>query len=230
MKKIYAVFILACFALNCLAQSYDSSSLIITQQLPGGLQGQVPREVKVLPSSASGLFALNGATAIPQYFGLGATMSLVCGSGTPATCTLDALVKPGGSPSQYVRGDGTLATLPSAARTYTNPTRSLNTAYQISTAQDAQVSYSIGVEVAGLLSVTAVKTVGVLEYADNSAMTTNLVQVDTGKSGAGGLINLANSGTIKLTGGIPAGKWVRLRTTNTGAPTVTLDNTQEVLQ
>jgi hypothetical protein len=116
------------------------------------------------------------------------------------------------------------------ARIYSNPARTLGTSYQISATRDAQVSYSIGVEVAGLLSVTPVKTTGYLEYADDAAMTTNLVLVDTGRSGAGGLINLSNSGTVKLVGGIPAGKYARLRVVNVGSPTVTLDSTQEVQQ
>ncbi len=121
----------------------------------------------------------------------------------------------------------------SVSRSFTNPTRPLNTAFQISTTRDAVVSYSV--DIACTLSILGgqLGTV-VLEYADNAGITTNVVTVSDGVNGNTGALtiglNLTQTFTLALSGLVPAGKYVRLRTANTtGTPTFTYRRAQEVL-
>lgn len=123
--------------------------------------------------------------------------------------------------------------LPSLTRTFTNPTRSLNSAFQISTTQVAAVSYAV--DVAATLSLTTGQTgTVVLEYADDMAFTTNVKTVQSSINGNAGTLaiglGLTQTATATLTGVIPVGKYVRLRTVNTvGTPTFTFRTAQEVL-
>lgn len=141
---------------------------------------------------------------------------------------------PTGTTSQYIRGDGSLATLPSApTRTFNNPTRSLNTSYQVSTTQDAVVNVSVDVSCALTLAGGQTGTV-FLEYADDSGMTTNLKECSRFVNGNTGTLtvglNITQNATGTLTGVVPAGKYVRIRTANTaGTPTFTFRSAQEVL-
>lgn len=118
-------------------------------------------------------------------------------------------------------------------RTFTNPTRSLNTAFQVSATQDSQVAYTVNV--AATLSLTSGATGTVLlEYADDSGFTTNVVTVQTSVNGNTGTLaiglGLTQTGTASLSGMIPAGKYAKLVTANTaGTPTFTMGNAQEVL-
>ena len=119
------------------------------------------------------------------------------------------------------------------SKTFTNPTRSLNTAFQISTTSDAFVSYSV--DIGATLSLTTGQTGTVtLQYADNSAMSTNLVTVQSSANGNTGTLTvglgLTQTATATLTGYIPAGKYVKIVTANTtGTPTFTFRLAQEVL-
>lgn len=122
---------------------------------------------------------------------------------------------------------------PATARTFTNPTRTLNSAFQISTTQDVQVSYVVNVAATLSLTTGATGTV-VLEYADDSGITTNVVTVQTSVNGNTGTLaiglGLTQTSTASLSGTVPAGKYVRIRTVNTtGSPTFTMGNAQEVL-
>jgi len=192
---------------------------------------------------------------------------------------------PAGTTAQYVRGDGSLATLPSTAGqvnsdwsatsgvaqilnkpttlagfgitdavtgaaltsalsgyattaalnavtpvapAYSYPTPALNTAFQASATRDAQVAFPVDVTISSLL--TSVEGLVFLEYADNAAMSTNLVNVMSAGQLLGGVINITNRGTVTLNGRIPAGKYVRLRTQNVaGTPTYAARQGQQVL-
>lgn len=124
-------------------------------------------------------------------------------------------------------------TQPTALRTYSSPTRTLNSAFLISSSQDAQVSYAVNI--AATLSLTTGQTGTVyLEYADDSGFTTNVVDVQSSVNGNSGSLTLGlglgQSVTASLSGMVPAGKYVRLRTVNTtGTPTFTFATAQEVL-
>lgn len=123
--------------------------------------------------------------------------------------------------------------IPNFAPSFTNPTRSLNTAFQISSSRNARVSYAVSVAATLSLSGGQTGTV-VLEYADDVSITTNVVTVQTAANGNTGTLtiglNTVQTGTASLSGDIPAGKYVRIRTVNTtGSPTFTMGTAQEVL-
>lgn len=116
---------------------------------------------------------------------------------------------------------------------FANPTRSLNSAFQISSSRTAQVSYAVNVSCALSLTTGQSGTV-FLEYADDSGFTTNVVTVNSFVNGNTGTLAiglaLTQVATGVLAGMIPAGKYVRLRTANTtGTPTFTFVSAQEVL-
>lgn len=118
-------------------------------------------------------------------------------------------------------------------RTYNYPTRSLNTAFQISTASDAFVSYAVDVT-ASLSLITGQTGLVTLQYADNSGFTTNVKTVHPARNGNTGTLTiglaLGQTVTMSLVGMIPAGKYVKIITTNvTGTPAFTMQNAQEVL-
>lgn len=118
-------------------------------------------------------------------------------------------------------------------RSFANPTRSLNSAFQISTTQDALVSYTI--DISCTMSLTSGQTGTVtLQYADDSGFTTNVKTVQSSTNGNTGTLTiglaLTQISTVSLTGMIPTGKYVKLVTANTtGTPTFTYRNAQEVL-
>lgn len=124
-------------------------------------------------------------------------------------------------------------TVAGSSRTFNNPTRSLNSAFQISTTQDTAVSYSV--DIAASLSLTGGQAGTVyLRYADDSAHTTNVKEVcrfaasNTGTLTIGLALNQIATGT--LSGIIPASKYAKMVTNNdTGTPTFTYRNAQEVL-
>lgn len=118
---------------------------------------------------------------------------------------------------------------PSVATT----TRSLNSAFQVSSTRYAFVSYTVDVAATISLTTGQVGTV-VLETADDSGFTTNVSTVQSSVNGNSGSLsiglNLTQTSTASLTGMVPAGKWVRIRTVNTvGTPTFTYRAGQETL-
>lgn len=124
-------------------------------------------------------------------------------------------------------------TIPSVTRTFTYPTRTLNSAFQISSTQDAFVSYSVNVACALSLTGGQQGTV-TLKYADDSGFTTNVKTAqpctfsNTGTLVIG--VTLNQLATATLSNIIPAGKYAMLSTSNdTGAPTFTEINAQEIL-
>lgn len=123
-------------------------------------------------------------------------------------------------------------TAPSAL-SFSAASRSLNSAFQVSTTRTASVSYSVDIATSVSLAGGAVGTV-YLEYADDSGFTTNVVEVNRFVNGNTGTLviglTLNQTNTAPMGGIIPAGKYVRLRTqNNTGTPTFTYRSGQEVL-
>lgn len=108
-------------------------------------------------------------------------------------------------------------------------TRTLNTAFQPNATRPVLISYNVDISVVSLLLAGTQGTVS-LQYADNAAMTTNLVTVASATNSTGGVLNVANIGTATLVGFVPAGKYVRILTANTsGTPTFTFRNGQETI-
>ncbi len=118
-------------------------------------------------------------------------------------------------------------------RAFSNPVRTLNTAYQISATRDCQASYSIDITTSLSLLAGTSGTV-FFETAENVAFTTNVKTIasftnaNTGALAVG--LNLNQTETADMTRIVEAGLYVRLRTANNlGTPTFTFKNSQEVL-
>lgn len=134
-----------------------------------------------------------------------------------------------GSYSGTVTTDAQGRVVAGTNRSFTNPTRSLNTAFQISTSQDALVSYAVDISASALLLAGTAGRV-ILEYANEAAFTSGVTTVQQSMNSAGGVLNVATATTATLTGCVPSGKYVRLRTVNiSGTPTFTMQTSQEVL-
>lgn len=187
--------------------------------------------------NVNGVMGYDSASGLPLYWTLGANLSVTNGvinaplvtgpQGAPGvkgdTGAASTVAGPQGI--QGVPGNdgvagatgvaGAAAPLPVSAAA----TRALNTAFQISATRPVLAQYAVDISVTSLLLAGAQGTV-TLQYADNAAMTTNLVSVDGGTNSTGGVLNVTNIGTIKLSAMIPAGKYVRILTANTaGTPT-----------
>jgi len=141
---------------------------------------------------------------------------------------------PAGTTAQYVRGDGSLATMPTvAARSFNHATRAVNTCFQVSSTRDALVSY--GVEIVTSISLSGGNngTVYLRSYTNSSCSTgaQEITRVTNGQSGALTIgLNITQTVTLNITGVAPAGTWVQLVTENTtGSPTFTARPGQEVL-
>lgn len=119
------------------------------------------------------------------------------------------------------------------AHTFANPSRSLDTAFQISATRDVGVNYSI--TIASSLSLTTGQLGSVeLRYADDSAFTTNVVTLSTASNGNTGTLtiglNTVQTAGAVVSGIIPSGKYVKLVSVDTtGTPTQTIVRAQEVL-
>lgn len=116
---------------------------------------------------------------------------------------------------------------------FATTTRSLNTAFLISSTSAAFVSYTV--DIGTTLSLTSGQTGTVsLQYADDSGFTTNVKTVQSSANGNTGTLtvglDLVQTSTASLTGMIPANKYVKIVTANTaGTPTFTYRTQQEVI-
>lgn len=183
---------------------------------------------------------------------------------------------PGGGTSQYVRGDGSLASFPSLAtvaitgaysdlsgkpsipaaqvnsdwnavsglaqilnkptlntQSQSSATRSLNSAFQPSSTQNAVVIYSV--QIATTLSLTTgqsgscfLEVCASSSFASGVQTITSVTNAQTGTLTLGLGLTQTYSGTVM--GFVPAGYYARLRTANnTGTPTFTYMSGQEIL-
>lgn len=120
-----------------------------------------------------------------------------------------------------------------AARSQSSASRTLNSAFQVSTTRDAMVSYSV--EIGAAASLTGGQTGTVfLEIANDDAFTSGVQEI--ARFVNGNSVSLAIAITVNqnicgvLAGYVPAGKYARLRTANTvGTPSFNYRSGQEAL-
>lgn len=123
----------------------------------------------------------------------------------------------------------------SASRTFSYPTRSLNTCYQISATNDADFHYKVDVTSSLSLTAGAQGTVIATSYT-NSGCTTGAQVIADGTNGQSGTLiiglGISQVASVGLDGTAPSGKWLKLTTANTsGTPTFALRAVQaEVVQ
>lgn len=170
-------------------------------------------------------YAVNTGTVTSITAGTGLSGGTITTSGTISMPNVGTAGSYNGTVTTDAQGRVTTGT----NRSYTNPTRSLNTSFQISTTQDTLVSYAVDITVAALILAGTAGRV-YLEYANDTGFTSGVTTVTSAGSSTGGVLNITNVNTANLSGVIPAGKFVRLRTANvTGTPTFGFISSQEVL-
>lgn len=117
--------------------------------------------------------------------------------------------KPSGTSAQYVRGDGSLATLPIAAsRVFNYPARALNSCFQISSTKDADFHYAVDISAA---LVIGSGTATITSYT-NSGCTTG-TQVMSDRTVA---TPISGTTSINLDNTLPAGRWAKITVSTTG--------------
>lgn len=132
------------------------------------------------------------------------------------------------SASDYIKNKPTINT-----RSQSSASRTLNSAFQISSTRDTLANYSV--DIATTLSLTTGQSGTVfLEIASDSGFTTNVQELARFVNGNTGTLtiglSLSQNVTGTLSGYIPAAYYARLRTANnTGTPTFTYRSGQEVL-
>lgn len=138
-----------------------------------------------------------------------------------------------GSPSLWTPTEVTAVKAATQSRSFGSASRTLNSAFQISSTRDSLVSYSVDINTQATLLGGQTGTV-FLEYANDSGFTSGVTEV--ARFVNGNSVSLAIAITLNqnvtgtLTGAVPAGKYVRIRTANTtGTPTFTYRSGQEVL-
>lgn len=147
---------------------------------------------------------------------------------------------PGGTTSQYVRGDGSLATLPTTtARSFNNAAgRSLTTStgavcFQPSATRDASVNYNVTTSTTATIAGASTITI-FLEIAPTCSATAG-DWVEISRFSNGQTLSLAvalqsvQTGAGNLGGIIPAGYSAKLRTVTSGTASATYNTGQEVL-
>lgn len=103
--------------------------------------------------------------------------------------------------------------MPSPPATTSAVTRMFNTWVMISDQRTARVAYSVTINTAATLIAGATGRV-IMEISPNNLGATPLT-LDVAQSGlSSGLVNPGSNGTIKLTGVVPVGYYMRLRSIN----------------
>lgn len=149
---------------------------------------------------------------------------------------------PTGTTAQYIRGDGSLATMPStAARSFNmNSGRTLVTVaaaangFQVDASRDALVNYSVTINTTSTLTGGSAGYVVLEVSPTNSATAASWIEISRTSAGqmnglvVGLTLNQVNAGNIS--GVIQAGYFARLRSVNltTTAPIYTINSQQEV--
>lgn len=183
--------------------------------------------------------AYSALTGVPATFAPAAhTQAFSTITATPTSLggygITDGFARPTGTTAQYVRGDGTLAALPvQSVPTQSAATRALNTAFQVSAARPALVSYSVQLTVTASIGSGQLGDV-VLEIASDAAFTTAVQTVAIAGVGQTYTLAVAIQGvqpqTGVVTGVVPAGYYARLRTVSTtGTPGFSVRAGQETL-
>lgn len=128
--------------------------------------------------------------------------------------------------------DGTTLSASVPTRTQSAQTRSLNTAFQISTTRDTLATYSVQITVTASIAGGQNGDV-ILEIASDSGFTTNVQTLSIAGLGQTYTLAVALQGvqpqTSVVSGYVPAGYYTRLRTVNnTGTPGFSFRAGQEV--
>lgn len=185
------------------------------------------------PPATDGLFYFNATTLLPGTVTVGSGLILSSGM-LSASAPSFSLTTTGSGAASYNSGTGVLnvPTPTAVSRSFSYPIRPLNTCFQPSGTRDTQASYVV--EVSASLSLTGGQqgTLYLELFTDNSCTlgTQEVARFTNGNSGALTIgLGLTQVMSGVLTGVVPAGAYVKIRTqNNTGTPTFTARPGQEV--
>lgn len=201
-----------------------------------------------VPSTGVHLLGEDSSNKLPVFYDLGAGLAPDGTSIVVTGLTMDAIdgltsALSGKASLSHTHSTGDITGLQTfvdnrissstGAMSFPSTTRSLNSAFQVSTTSAAFVSYTV--DVATTLSLTSGQTGTVtLQYADDSSFTANVKTIQSSVNGNTGTLaiglGLTQTSTASLTGIIPTAKYVKIVTANTaGTPTFTYRSQQEVL-
>lgn len=256
MKRYLSLMLLAVGllgSLDCFAQIPPYASLIY--QGDAGGQYYWGRLLSPSPTvTDNNVFMYDGSASQPKLGQLGAGLnwdgttlsatasgtvtSVACGTGlaggtitATGTCSLPSV----GTAGTYsgVTTDAQGRVTAGSTRSFSYPTRSLNTCFQVSASRDAAVSYAVDVGTTITLTSGAQGTVFLRTYTNSgcSTGTQELARFTNGQTGALTIgLNLAQTVTGNISAVLPAGTWAQLVTVNdVGTPSFTARPGQETL-
>ena len=154
---------------------------------------------------------------------------------TSATAASTYFPIPTGTTAQYIRGNGTLATLPTpGSRSWSTPSRVINTCFQIDASKDADFHYKVDVSTGLSLTNGAQGTVTATSYTNSGCTTGAAVEADGTSAQTGTLIvglGINQTSSVSLDGTLQGGKWLKITTANTvGTPSFAIRaNQREVV-
>ena len=147
-----------------------------------------------------------------------------------------SLTTTGSGAATYNSGTGVLSvpTPATASRSFSTPSRTLNTCFQISSTRDALFSYAIDVTTTVTLGGTPEGAVFARSYT-NSGCSTGQVDIISGSNGQpttlAVVVGQSIKGSINLSGMSQAGTWLRLETSAvSGSPTFAIRAAQQEVQ
>lgn len=199
--------------------------------------------VSLTTTGTSGAATYNSATGVlnvPNYApGTGTVTSVTAGTGlsggaitSSGTISMPAVGTAGSYSGVTTDAQGRVSA--GTVRSQSAATRSLNTAFQVSTTRDAEVRYSVQCTVTA--SITGGQNCDVfVDIATDQAFTQNVQSVGVVGQGQAYTLAVAIQGvqpqTQQVIGYVPAGYWARIRTSsNTGSPSFLYRLGQEILQ
>lgn len=195
-----------------------------------------PQLIVTPPTTPAALLALTGCQDFSQIIDSNAGVEYII-QNCAGTYQLHQMWPPlaselqySGSTSQYVRGDGTLATFPAGgSRSWASPSRAISSCFQISGSNDADFHYKVDVASGTLLSGTVTGTVTATSYTNSGCSTGAQVEADgqASQGAALGVLSVSQIETVSIDGTLQAGKWMKVTTANTsGTPTFTIRSVQ----
>lgn len=228
MKKLIALLLVLCSTFASAAPN----DIVLTQRNSTNT-GDILRLMS-FPSGAEGIFWLNATTVTPAVLTLGSNMSVSSGvldSVPPTWSTLAS--KPSFATVAFTGNYGDLTGTPSPTTpSQAGMSRSLNSAFQISTTRGTLGIYSVQCTITA--SIAGGQNCDVIfEIASDSGFTTNVQTASICGDGQTYTLAVALQGVQPSTkvcvGFVPASYYARLRTVqNTGTPTFSYRAGQEV--
>lgn len=250
--------LIAAIALSFPFSAFSLSNDMILMQRNAFDTGTLTRVTSVPTNGNSAIFLFNGSAVMPQIVEFDSTLNFngttigvntsVIGAQGPVgpagpvgpvnTLTVGSVSTgpaaasiTGSAPSQVL--NLTLPVSSAPAKTFSYLTRALNTCFQPSATRDAIVSYAVDIQTSLSLLAGQQGTV-YLESFSNATCTAGAQEITRFVNGQTGALtvglSLVQNVTGTLTGVIPAGSYLKLRTeSNTGTPIFTARPGQEVL-